>query len=583
MRQSGDSTAMAKKRGGIVSGIFTFLFGLPFLAVGIGATGYFFYVFWQFTEAQRWVETPAQVLSAELLESTGDDSTTYRAAVEYRYSFNGQDHTSNRVGLIGGSDNFGSWQQDKYQLAYNHLRNGEPILCYVNPADPSQSLLFRDLRVGIATFILLFAVLFGGAGAAITLGALFAIPKVRAQAAKQAAAPEEPWLWNPEWASGRIVSSTHKNAWFLVTFAAFWLLISAPVAAIIPAQAIKEQEYPLLVLMAFPVLGLVMLVSGMVSVARARRYGHSVLVLHTPTGLTGGYLSGTVEVPKPVEAPQGVMATLKCVDEKTEGTGKNRRTSTHTLWQDEQNIAPQVTQQFGNEGTLLPVQFAIPAGLPSTDAEGNERIRWTLKLEARTAGLDYTAEFHVPVFAAPGDAGAPAAPPPAPEGHLLPLDPRIVRVEFFKDGALFTYPRGRHLWGGFFLLGFSAFFGVFLPLLYLHVHMFFTAIWAAAVVLMLLGSFGLLLNEKRADVKAGVLEITNDYFFFRRRKTIVAADIAEFITDSNMRIGDEDIYRIQVKTRSGKSHTAGSGFRSRRMGEQVAELMKQSLGLAPAA
>jgi hypothetical protein len=79
-----------------------------------------------------------------------------------------------------------------------------------------------------AAFFGLFALTFGGVG----IGGLIALARGRRRLAEVEAAkarhPEEPWLWRPDWAAGRIEDSNRTAARFAWGFAAFWNLVSLP-------------------------------------------------------------------------------------------------------------------------------------------------------------------------------------------------------------------------------------------------------------------------------------------------------------------------------------------------------------------
>jgi len=81
---------------------------------------------------------------------------------------------------------------------------------------------------GQAAVFGLFAITFGGVG----IGGLIALARGRRRLAEAEAAkarhPDEPWLWRPDWAAGRIEDSNRTAARFAWAFAAFWNLVSLP-------------------------------------------------------------------------------------------------------------------------------------------------------------------------------------------------------------------------------------------------------------------------------------------------------------------------------------------------------------------
>ncbi len=50
----------------------------------------------------------------------------------------------------------------------------------------------------------------------------------------------------------------------------------------------------------------------------------------------------------------------------------------------------------------LPVEFDLPDGRFQTDLGSTPRTSWVLKVTADAPGLDYEAQFLVPVYARPG-------------------------------------------------------------------------------------------------------------------------------------------------------------------------------------
>ena len=96
---------------------------------------------------QGWKETPAKIVRAKLETHRGSKGgTTYEATAEYTYQYGSRQYTGNRVGIQGGSDNFGSFQQNVHRQLSEHQKSGRPFRCYVNPERPAEAILFRDLR-----------------------------------------------------------------------------------------------------------------------------------------------------------------------------------------------------------------------------------------------------------------------------------------------------------------------------------------------------------------------------------------------------------------------------------------------------
>ena len=144
---------------------FMLLFALPFAGVGIGVL-----VFgvipnlYEWQQMKSWPQVEARVLDAGLHTSRGDDSDTYRAYARYTYRYQMQDYTSERVAIMGGSDNIGDFQSDlARQLELAH-RMEQPVPAWVNPNDPGDAVLNRELRWNMLGFKMIFVLVFGGVG-----------------------------------------------------------------------------------------------------------------------------------------------------------------------------------------------------------------------------------------------------------------------------------------------------------------------------------------------------------------------------------------------------------------------------------
>lgn len=91
-----------------------FLFSVPFAGVGIA----FFALsiipsLYEWQTMKSWEPTAAILDSAKLEISRGDENDTFRAVASYRYLYDGQTYHGSRVGIMSGSDNMGSWHEDK--------------------------------------------------------------------------------------------------------------------------------------------------------------------------------------------------------------------------------------------------------------------------------------------------------------------------------------------------------------------------------------------------------------------------------------------------------------------------------------
>lgn len=119
---------------------------IPFFSI-FGLAGFavlFFFVLpmWQkYFDAKAWEETSATVVWSQVRTHDGDDGATYSADIFYKYKHGGRVYKSNNVGLMGGSSSGRSGKQDKV----NEYPRGKQITCFVNPDNPHDSLLEREM------------------------------------------------------------------------------------------------------------------------------------------------------------------------------------------------------------------------------------------------------------------------------------------------------------------------------------------------------------------------------------------------------------------------------------------------------
>lgn len=150
------------------------LFQLPFATVGVFLAGRMVWHIWFWMAAQSWVECPAFIDQVEL-DVRSDEGTAYNTSARYRYQYKGVEYSGARVWLLSGSDS-GSFHQNAYRQLLDHQQTGKPFRCFVDPDEPDQSVLYRDLRPSLLWFNSVFVTVFGGFGIG---GLIFIVRQVR--------------------------------------------------------------------------------------------------------------------------------------------------------------------------------------------------------------------------------------------------------------------------------------------------------------------------------------------------------------------------------------------------------------------
>ena len=142
------------------------LFAMPFAAAGLGILLFMTApMVYDWARMQAWHSVPAQVDSATLQShKPSKGGTTYSVSTRYRYQVAGVEYTGDRASLTTRADNIGSFQEQLGHRLQGAERTGEPVTVWVNPAQPTESIVDRSLRPGLLALQLGLALAFGAFG-----------------------------------------------------------------------------------------------------------------------------------------------------------------------------------------------------------------------------------------------------------------------------------------------------------------------------------------------------------------------------------------------------------------------------------
>jgi hypothetical protein len=437
-----------------------------------------------------------------------------------------------------------------------------------------------------ALFFGLFAVTFGGVGFGGIAAALTGRRKLKEQAALAASHPDSPWLWRPDWASGRVIDSSRATMFTAWVFAAFWNLVSFPTGFLGVRTAIQEGKPAALLAVLFPLVGIGLVVWAMRATLRYRKYGVSRLELSTIPGVVGRTLTGMVRAPASMQPADGFQVTLTCVRRVTSQRGKNSSTSESIIWQDERRVAGEPTRTSAAMETHIPVAFRLPADAqPCDETNSNNRVLWRLRLLATVPGVDYEAQFEVPVFRTSAsdqplstEEERITRDPIAGADYEQPADSRIV-VTTNRRGTEVLFPAARNPGAAtsltFFLL---LWLGCIALQIYFRAPLLFPVVTGLFGLLILFGVLDLWLTVSRVTVDAGILTWASGYLFPGRERTLQASEIADVIASIGMQAGTTVYYDVTVVRKNGKKIKLGSSLRNKREAEWLAGTIKKAIG-----
>ena len=347
---------MKEKLGAV---LFCLLFAVTFGGVGVFATWMIVTMVHDGLRAGSWVLARANVESLE------------GARVVYGYSFGGRQYQGSRLGAarIGGSDNIDDWHPSMEGLLADAQAGRRPLMVYVNPDNPAEAMIDRDVRWKLLVFMLPFALAFGGVGA----GATWVL--VRTLRGKQ---PERRGIRTAPVAIG---SDARGKALGLWIFAFFWNAISIPISLLALPDLIAEERWVGLLVLIFPLVGAFLLWAAIRGTIELLRHGGAKLTLATRSPRIGGALEGAVAFARGVNPGDTVRVTLACMRSATHGD----ECRVSTRWTGHVDARAMRVA----DGVRVPFRFEIPAHLPGTTDEGDETFAWRIEVTRpdRKSGL----------------------------------------------------------------------------------------------------------------------------------------------------------------------------------------------------
>lgn len=369
------------------SRIFTGLFGLPFFAVGV-------FMLWsiasniaEWQDMKAWEPVQAHILNGGYESRSGDDSTTYKAFAEYTYTYGGQQYHGDRAAISKMADNIGDFNRELGRRLEN--AQGREMQVFVNPADPAQSIVNRDLRWGLIGFKAIFLVVFGGVGALIVGAALFGKDRKPADPEQHGGSP---WQAREAWRQPEIQSDSRiavYGAWF---FALIWNAVSAPIPFMLRDEIVRKENYPALIGLLFPIVGVGLVVWAIRRTLEWRRFGNTPVTLDPFPGSIGGNVGGTIELNAPYFGTTPFIVTLSCIRSRR---GSNNDRTERALWQD----TAVAHTEAGLYGTRLTFRFDVPEDQPPSDIDkSGDYVFWRLNVKAELPGTDLDRDYEIPVF-----------------------------------------------------------------------------------------------------------------------------------------------------------------------------------------
>jgi hypothetical protein len=399
--------------------------------------------------------------------------------------------------------------------------------------------------------------------------------------------PDAPWLWNPEWAAGRIEGAGRAGAIVIWLFAAVWNLISWPILPKL-VEAYEGGEQLALVFCTFPLIGL--LVAGMAlrTSLQQRKFGTPLLLLETIPGVVGGHLRGAVQTRAPLQGARRIDLTLTCVRRRTSGSGKNRSTHESILFQEKGDIRPD-SPRPGPWGSEIRVDFRIPFDSSPTDlSDSDDTVEWRVEIDVDMPGVDFQARFDVPVFRTEQSSEQiTTASDAVPQVALSSMDdqPALpgskVQAKALPDGSVeLHFGVCRNPGAAFGLTFFWAFWMGFVAIMFsVGAPVFFPIVFSLFGLLILGGAVNLWAGSTRVRASRQGLEVRRALAGIGRTRLHPASEIDALTAEIGMTTGKTAFYRLIAKKAGWSFVVCGDGLRDKREAEAYAALLRKALGL----
>lgn len=552
------------------------LFGLPFFAAGIFLSYLYFSTLTHWWIGRNWVEVPCQIESVDIKH--GDESS--RTVATFRYRYEGRDHTGDRVSFWGAADNIGSFQQDTFRELSERHRRKQTFRCFVDPARPSNAVLYRTLRWEMQAFMSVFALTFPAVGAGLVVAGLLGIGVMKREARLREQSPREPWKWRTAWTEAAIPedASSWKIALDAYTIWSGLIIIPLIVAMVVDHSFGRGMSWLVLI---FPALW------SLPAWFSWKRLRHKMAVGETRLDLTdrpvnpGGPLQAQLLLARPLPARATVDFTLVCEKSVTKQGSDGDSTVVEKVWTRQESV-PAGRMLRDLSGFRLPVSFTLPADAPESTYDLGHEAKYAWKLEYAVPNTAIRAKFLIPVFhISTPPVARPVEPAPsmmdAVRGDLRELLAASRIQATFSPAGLpqsIVCPPSRYLATILIIIAFDTIWTAMCVLLISkHAPLLFALVFYGSAAAMWVSVFWMALHKRTVNFSGTGLELQHRFGPLTWGYVFPKSQILSFSHNTNMSSGNRTYYRVRLESVTGKKVTLVDGI----LGETTATAMQERL------
>jgi hypothetical protein len=222
------------------------------------------------------------------------------------------------------------------------------------------------------------------------------------------------------------------------------------------------------------------------------------------------------------------------------------------------------------------VAYNLPVDATATNTENpSDQIVWRLEAWAEVPGVDYRAQFEVPVFRTGRTA---ETPPPAQVPAVRPEHPTIQMRIGPRGGTEFVFPAVRNIGPA---LGFAAFLAIWAGSIWLMVRLgapiFFPVVFGAFGLLLFVLALDIWLVSSRVLIEGGTVTIRSGILGIARTRRIPSSEISDVRLAIGMQSGGTAFYEVKLVLSGGRAITVGQNIRDKREAEWLAAEMKRRI------
>ena len=241
--------------------------------------------------------------------------------------------------------------------------------------------------------------------------------------------PEQPWMWQSDWAEKSIRLSNRAALWITIISTALYGLVVAPLGIYLASLKNATLVYSFV-----GAVGCFLLIFFRLLWVN-HRWNRSRMQLETLPGVIGGRFEGVVTIPESIPEGTVLRVALRCDMTRSARTSSDARKDlvdlaigmersrngssslqTETLYEDSRLFTVTRTS-LESAATVLPVSFQIPGGLPSSGkqlpkaSDGlplrtriNDHCNWRVRIKPEQTSDLREILFEVPIFDLGNDA-----------------------------------------------------------------------------------------------------------------------------------------------------------------------------------